>query len=220
MDDIFFRKATIKDIPFLVDVIIEAEKSGTDRLSYAAIFGLSEQKIRAYLKEMLEEEIDGCGELSVSSYLLAVHKDQPVAAACAWVEGVEELPTSVLKGNLIKYIIPREYSMNAAKLHKLLSELHFDYSPNVIHMGAGYVTQEYRGNNILLTLKKKQLDELIKQHPEINEAFVDTFACSKAALRTSEKLGFKVVEIKEASTDEILNYLPSKKKVFQKLKIK
>ncbi len=42
MSDFIIRPATIADAPFLAETIIEAEKSGTDKLSYTTIFGLSE----------------------------------------------------------------------------------------------------------------------------------------------------------------------------------
>lgn len=219
MDDIIFRKATIKDIHFIVDVIIEAEKSGTDRLSYSTIFGLSEDKVRKHLVEMLSEEIDGCGELSISSYLLAENRNELIAAACAWVEGAEGLPTAVLKGNILNFILPRKAIDKAVKLQEILHELHFDYEPNVIHMGAGYVEKKSRGKGLLKIIKEKQLNYLVKENPKIREAYVDTFEASKAALRTSEKLGFIIVEVKEASSDEILKYLPSKRKYFLKKKL-
>ena len=66
MNEHIIRSATIDDISFLVETIIEAEKSGTDRLSYSTVFGLSNEDTHKYLNDMLKEEIDGC-ELSVSS---------------------------------------------------------------------------------------------------------------------------------------------------------
>ena len=52
MNDFIFRHANINDVSFLVDTIIEAEKSGTDILSYTTIFGLSEKEARKYIGEM------------------------------------------------------------------------------------------------------------------------------------------------------------------------
>ena len=220
MGKINYRNATIEDVPFIVDIIIEAEKSGTNRLSYSTIFDLSEEEVRKYVTLMLEEEVEGSGELSISSYLLAEKDGKIIAGACAWVENSTEIPTSTLKGNLINFTIPRENALKAARLHNILHELHFDYKSNVIHMGAGYVAKESRGKGLLLELKQKQLNDLAAQNSDIEEAYVDTFECSKAALRTSEKLGFKLVEIKEATSDEILKYLPSKRKFFLKKNLK
>jgi len=40
-NNLHFQSASIKDLEFLVSTIIEAEKSGTDKLSYTTILGLS-----------------------------------------------------------------------------------------------------------------------------------------------------------------------------------
>ena len=220
MLDITYRNANINDISIIVDAIIEAEKSGTNRLSYTAIFGLTENEVRKYLKEMLLEEIDGCGELSISSYMIAEKDKKSVAAACAWIEGKEGVPTQVLKGNLLRHVLPREVIMKSIAIKELLHELHFDYKSNAIHMGAGYVVKESRGHGLFRIIKEMQIEQLMKENPEVTEAYVDTFEVSKAALRSSEKLGFQLIEIKEASSDEILKYLPSKRKYFLKKTLK
>ena len=212
LDGVCYRGATIKDVYFIVDAIVEAEKSGTDRLSYSAIFGLTEEEVRRYLAIMLSEEIDGCGELSISNYLLAEKGNQLIAASCAWVEGAEGMPTAVLKGNLLIFSLPEKVIERTIRLQKIFHELHFDYKNGAAFMGAGYVVKEFRGNNLLMILKDKQLN-YFRTNPDISEAYVDTFSCSKAALRTNEKLGFQVLRIKESNTTEILNYLPSNKKL-------
>ena len=70
MSEFNYRVATLEDIPFLVKTIVEAEKSGTEVLSYSAIFGLSIGEVEEKLAIILDEEIDDC-ELSVSSFLVA-----------------------------------------------------------------------------------------------------------------------------------------------------
>ena len=100
MENLIFRNATITDVPFIVTAIIEAEKSGTDKLSYSTIFGLTEEEVRSYLQEMLYEEIDGC-ELSISSFIIAEYNGQPAGALSAWIEGKDGIPSAILKGNLL-----------------------------------------------------------------------------------------------------------------------
>ena len=55
MTDFIFRKACLDDIPFLTETIIQAEKSGTEILSYKEIFGLQELEIRNIIKDILSE---------------------------------------------------------------------------------------------------------------------------------------------------------------------
>ena len=59
MDGYTIRKAIPKDIPFLADVVIAAEKGMSDKLSYATLFNFSETEVKALVINMLEEENDG-----------------------------------------------------------------------------------------------------------------------------------------------------------------
>ena len=45
MNTLNIRRATINDIPFITKSIIEAEKSGTEVLSYSTLFGLNNNEI-------------------------------------------------------------------------------------------------------------------------------------------------------------------------------
>ena len=109
-EEIKIRQATLDDVEFLVDTIVAAEKSGTNNLGLAKLFELTESEMRTYIKVMLEEEIDGC-EFSVSSFLVAEHKEKVVSAFAGWVEGQNEdgLPSAILKSNLVGYCLPKIY---------------------------------------------------------------------------------------------------------------
>ena len=120
MDDFIYRNATIHDIPFLVNTIIEAEKSGTNILTYTSIFGIPEEQARIYLADMLLEEIDNC-ELSISSFLLAEFEGKVIAAVAAWIEAIEGTPSSTLKGNLLKYVLPRKAIERALSVNSIFT---------------------------------------------------------------------------------------------------
>ena len=68
--NISIRKATEKDIPFLIETIIAAEKSGTETIAYCSIFSLGKEEFTELLKNILEEDIQG-QELCVSDFLIA-----------------------------------------------------------------------------------------------------------------------------------------------------
>ena len=70
-----FRKAEEKDIPFLIETIVAAEKSGTDVFSYSKIFELPELEIRKILADILAEDVTG-QELCYSDYLMAEYEEK------------------------------------------------------------------------------------------------------------------------------------------------
>ena len=218
MSEFVVRNATIQDVPFLVETIIEAEKSGTNKLSYSTVFGLTEAESRKYISDMLLEEIDGC-ELSISSFLIAEKNGQVAAALSAWIEGNEGISSTVLKGNLLNYILPKECIERAMLINSIISEIHIDCLPNTIQIGAGYVAKEFRGNALLGILNTEIIERLSKSKPDISQVHAQIFGCNTPSIKTYEKANFTVVKIKESSNEEILNYLPSNKMILMKKEI-
>jgi len=215
MKDLIFRDASLKDIPFLVETIIEAEKSGTDILSYNTVFGLSQSDTFKYLSNMLSEEIDGC-ELSVTSFLIAEKLGKPIAAVSAWIENANGVPSSVLKGNLLNYSLPTESIRRAMSLNSLLHEMHVDYLPGTIQKGAGYVVREFRGNNLLHLLTLKIIGNLKQADPEVSEIYTQIYGCNLKAISANIKAGFKEIKRIESTNAMITRYLPSETKVIMK----
>lgn len=215
MYDFIIRPATTKDVPFLVETIIEAEKSGTDKLSYTTIFGLSEAESRKYITQMFLEEVDGC-ELSISSFLVVEKDGKTAAALSAWIEGNQGVSSSVLKGNLLKYILPERCLLHAQKVSSLIHELNIEYTENTIQIGAGFVAEEYRGNRLLGVLNDEIINRLSASNPDISEVYAQIFSNNFPSIRTYEKAGFRVIYKKKALSKEILNFLPSDEKILMK----
>jgi ribosomal protein S18 acetylase RimI-like enzyme len=213
------RNAKLSDIPFLVETIIEAEKSGTSILSYTTIFGLEENEAKKYIGLMLEEEIDGC-ELSVSSFLVADIENKSVGAVCAWVEGKDGVSSSTLKGNLLRFTLPQKCFRTITELNNLIKELHIDYVTNTIQIGLVYITKEARGTGLVQRLLLEKIEQLKTENPHIQEAYVQVFGNNLAAIKAYEKVGFSTIQSKTSNSTEILNYLPSNNKILMKSNLK
>lgn len=209
------RPATKDDIPFLVVTIIEAEKSGTNVLPWSTIFGLSEAETQRYLSEMLSEEIEGC-ELSVASFLVAEKEGRVVAALSAWIEGLNNAPSSQLKGNLLSYVLPKGSIIKASSIHPIIQEINIDYIPGTIQKGAGYVKNEFRNKKLFGILTDEIIRRLLLIDPNVSEVYTQIYGCNIPAIKANEKAGFRIILQKESSNSEILNYLPSNKKLLMK----
>lgn len=214
-----FRKAKTGDIPFLVDTIIEAEKSGTDILSYTTVFGLEEPDARRYIAMMLDEEVDGC-ELSVSSFLIAEKDGQIAAAIAAWIEGVEGVPSTVLKGNLLSYTLPKEHIEKAMRVNDVVRDLHIEYKSDTLQLGLVYVSASFRGQNLVKLLIDEQVRLSKEINPALSEMFVQVFADNVPAIRSYEKAGFETVLIKNAGNMRVGEYLPSSRKILMRKPLK
>lgn len=218
MSEFRYRPATAEDIPFLVDTIIEAEKSGTSILTYTTIFGLEESEAKVYIAKMLEEEVDGC-ELSVSGFILAEIENNIVGAVGAWIEGSEGISSTALKGNLLQYVLPNQCLVKASSLNKIVSDLHIDYIDNTIQIGLVYVAPAARGKGLVSALIDRKIIELRQSSPEIKIAYVQVFGNNIPAIKAYEKAGFKIIHTKEASQKETINYMPHTSKILMQKNI-
>lgn len=202
------RTATPADIPFLITAISEAEKSGTDILSYQRIFGLNDDQWQNLLLNILEEDMLG-QELCVSGFLIAEEEEKPLAAVCAWVEGVDDMPSGVIKGNLLAYFLPEENMTYATENLKTLEGFNVHRAMGALQLESIYTAPESRGKGITGQL----IAQHIRNHPEIKVVQITLMGDNASALRAYEKLGFRVVESKTAENAAVKNLMPGMTKI-------
>jgi ribosomal protein S18 acetylase RimI-like enzyme len=215
MSDFTFRDAQLSDIPFLVNTIIEAEKSGTDILTYNTIFGITEAETRQYLADIFAQEVDGC-ELSLSSFLLAEADSKVVAAVAAWIEGSEGIPSAILKGNLLKFSLPKEVFERAIALNSMINELHIEYIPNTIQIGVVYVEKDFRGQKLADLLISKQIEKLLQRSTKPAGVYVQVFGNNISAIKAYSRANFIEILIKESKHERIMDYMPYKSKILMR----
>lgn len=202
------RKATLDDTNFLITTIISAEKSGTDNLGLANIFNLTESELIGYLRQMLEEEIDGC-ELSVSSFYVADINGRTVAAVGGWLEGgLDGTPSALLKSNLIGFTLPSTniaYSVSASGIAR---GIQIGREMGLYQIEYVYTLPEYRGHNLVQNLINRHLSQAKKYYPECKKVQTHVFANNLPAIRMYEKNGFRTVRRYESEDVRTAEYFP------------
>ncbi|HLP65536.1 GNAT family N-acetyltransferase [Flavobacterium sp.] len=209
MDQVYsIRKATTDDLVFLAEVIIEAEKSGTDKLSLSTLFNVTESKVKEYIISMLDEEIDGC-EFSVSSFLIIEYDKKPVAAFGGWIEGFEdEMSSSILKSNLINYTFDRESIQFLKSKAHLLKNILIDREDKSLQLEYLYVANEHRGKKLSNTLIEQHILNAKLLFPELKKVQVQVFKNNIGAIKTYQNSGFSIAKLFKADSAELLDYLP------------
>lgn len=209
-----YRKASVDDIPFLVEAIVEAEKSGTDKYGMAKLFGLNEDQMKTYLSAALEEEIDGC-ELSVSSFIVADYKGTPVAAFAGWVEGENEdgQPSSTLKSNLISFVFPAECIQRAADKSDILSAFQINKPFGTYQLEYAYTHPDFRGHKLMKNIINFHIARYVDLCPEYTKAQIEVAENNITAIRTYESCGFKIVGRFASNNKNIEEYFPCSTKL-------
>ena len=200
-----FRRATIDDIDFIVDVIVNAEKGGTEKLGFANLFGISEQVARHLLNEMLEEEIDGC-ELSISSFIIAEYEGVPVSAFAGWIEGENEdsMPSSLLKSNLIAYYLPKDCLENSMARADAVKDLQIERELGTYQLEYSYTVLEHRGHGLV----GKIIEEHCRLARQSGKEYVHTFANNEPAVAVYKKSGFREMQNFVSDNPKAKEYYP------------
>lgn len=207
------RKAELEDSEFLAEAIISAEKSNSDKLSLSTFFNLKEDKVRALIIAILDEEIEGC-EFSLDSFLVVVHEDKPVAAVAGWIEKVTaEMPSSILKSNLIGFVFPIESIQFVKEKAAFITDLIIDREDSSLQIEYVYVHRDHRGNRLAQSLIKQHIFEAKALLPTISKAQVQLFNNNEGAKKVYKRLGFKVSNTYKSNRSDILEYLPYGEKI-------
>ena len=172
------RKATLDDVEFIATVIIEAEKSMTNNFGLANFFELSEEDIRKYIIQILEEEVDGC-EFSLSSFFVAEYDGEPVSALGGWLEGYyDEMPSALLKANLVGYVFPKE---------------------NVF---------DHRGHRLIQRLMMAHLAYAKELDPNVKKAQLHVFENNPTIIKVHERSGYHIAKRYVSDNPLALEYYP------------
>jgi len=212
MDNYKIRSASTADIVFIVETIIQSEKSKTNTLGFAKMFNLSEQNLGGYLSDILAQEIDGTG-LSINSYLVAEANGKTVAAIAGWVEGANEegLPSTIITANMISYFFPKESLYFANRINNVVRELQIERELGVYQIDSAYVEHHHRGNN--LSQRLIEAHEIRCRDYGCSKMHLQVFGHNYNAIHIYEKCGFKQIKTYSSDNPEVLNFYPSDKKI-------
>lgn len=208
------RKATIKDVDFLAEVIIGAEKSLTNNLGIANFFELTEEKVKELIIAMLEEEVDGC-DFSISSFFIAFYGEKPVGALGGWIEGYfDGMSSNLLKSNLISFNFPKENLQKAqAKMDMIKEMLHIERPMGTYQLEYVYVDSDHRGKRITQQLMDVHLAYAKQLDPNVTKAQLSCFENNESIIRAHERNGYQRIKRYVCDNEDILKYLPFNVKV-------
>ena len=204
-----FRPATTSDTDFLVETVIQSEKSSMGACGMANHFGMSEEDLRRYLFQMFDEEIDGC-EFSLSSFIVVEYEGRTVAAMGGWLEGDNEdnIPSAFLKSNLIQYVMPTEAILKAKENIPITRELSIKRQEGTYQLEYSYVLPEHRGQMLIQSLMEEHIKRAKSFGPNVKIMQAHAFEENKVIVLINKMMGFKITSRVKATNPRILEFYP------------
>jgi ribosomal protein S18 acetylase RimI-like enzyme len=210
--DIFFRPARINDAGFLTEVIIEAEKSGSSILSFSTLFDVNEDVAKDSILQMLEEEIDGC-ELSISSFIIATHNEQPIGGFGGWIEAGSGKPSKLVKANLIGFVFGHEKINLLKDRANIIRNMFFEREAGTLQLEYLFIEEAYRGMQIGDALIDKLIVKGKTEKPDLQKIQVQLYANNTAARKVYERNGFVITDEYTSKAAAVEAYLPGRVKL-------
>lgn len=201
------RKATAKDLDFLVEAVISAEKSGTDVLSYSTIFGLDEPEVRRVLSAIAENE--GYCELSIDSFLVAEIDGEQAGAVAGWIEGEDDIPSAIVKANLLFSFMPESALTNLRQVASLLDEVHIPRKEGALQLESIYTAEKFRGQKIAKQIIEKHIEIAKQKNPDLKMAQIILSDVNESALNAYKNADFELTLHKKSEDPFICKILPS-----------
>lgn len=211
--DYTLRNGTIEDIDFIVEAIVAAEKGNSDVLGTANLLEVSEEEFIRGLHLMLKEELEGC-EYSAKDFIITEFKGKPVAALCAWIEGMNEynLNSSALKMNLFKEAFGYDTIKTLEKSKLLLSQMRLSRSLNTHQVEYVYVKEDHRKKNLVQIMIDYSLQKLLQKDVHEIASQIEVFTNNLPALKAYQKIGYEVLDVAKAEEKIAKGILPHHEK--------
>jgi len=199
------RRPNKTDIPFLAKAIMEAEASGSQNISYREIFSLNDRELEDLLKSILAEEIQGCG-WSPPEFLIAEQNSEAAACCAAWVEGAGELPSNIIKSQLLIEFLGKEKWENSKDNLNAASEIKIDRTRGILQIESVYTQPQYRGRGLSGALIREHLLQAAKTGTRSAE--IQLMKNNRSAIKAYQKAGFTFKSEKGSDNNKIGKLLP------------
>lgn len=203
------RPATINDIGFLVETIIQAEKSSTGNCGLANYFDVSESELRDYLTQIFKEEVDGC-EFSVNSFIVIEYEEKVVAAMGGWLEGdnEDEMPSALLKSNLLMYVMPKEKILKSQENVIITKDLSIEREWGTYQGEYSYILPEHQGQFLMQDLLSAHVERAKGYGDKVKKMQVHVFEHNKVVLLNNKIMGFKTTKRFTSNNPRIFEFYP------------
>jgi ribosomal protein S18 acetylase RimI-like enzyme len=209
---IVIRKAVESDTEFVIDSIINAEKSGTEKITYCEIFSISEEDFRNILHQILEEEIEGF-EFCIKNFLVAQINQKMVGAVSGWIEGTDGMSSSLLKMNAFSFFLSKTKINSSHQNIKIIEEIGIEREIGCLQLDSVYTLPEYRRQGITGILIEAHINQVKKQNPEVKKSQIILMKENLSAMEAYQKAGFTKVLEKYSENRKISEILPGRGKL-------
>ena len=205
------RQAAINDIDFVIEALIEADKSGSQMISTCSIFALSEDEYKEILRDILSQDIENY-DYYLSGFLIAELNGEYVGASGSWLEGGDGTPSGVIKSTMLFPYLDKAKISDIKNNIQIIKGSNLPREAGALQLEYVYVREKYRGHGIFTKVVRENIERNLSKYTfsKVQSIlFKENYKSYSAFL----KFGYKVVEERKAENPEILRFFPFNVKI-------
>jgi ribosomal protein S18 acetylase RimI-like enzyme len=191
------RRATASDCAFVSRIILEAETSGAEITSYEKMFGKSREELAPVFEKAIADSPGGHA-LTWRTFFIAEENGQPAAALSAYIEGSNG-DSSHLTTAVLMTAFPRAEVSAAFRFLRSHSEVSLSKGLGTLQVDCVATLPEFRGKGALRTLLEAAME--FGKSEGAKEAQIQVWKKNTGAIAAYERLGFRITEEKESSSE-------------------
>jgi len=215
IENLIFRKATADDIDFIVEAIIESEKSDSNMISSCKIFNFNENGFKDILKEILTQDIPNY-DYYLSGFIIAELNGESIGTVGSWLESADGTASGMVKATVLFQYLGAAKFKEINKNTKVIKGLTLNREPGTLQLEHGYTKEKFRREGVFTNVIKRNIKENL-QHHKFSKVQGILFNENYKSYKAHLKLGYKVIEEKKVEDQDIFKYFPYNAKVLLEL---
>ncbi len=216
LDNLKIRQAEKKDIEFVIEAIIESEKSGSDMITSCRIFGFSIEKFREILIELLEQDVENY-DYYLSGFLVSELNGEYVGALGSWLEAADDTPSGILKATMLFPYLDKTKIKDINKNTKIIKGMTLPREAKTLQLEHGYTREKFRRQGAFSRLLQANIKRNLEKYGSFDKVqgilFKENFKSYYAHL----KFGYDVIDERTVDDPAILDFFPYNSKVLMEL---
>jgi len=214
-ENLILRQATENDLEFVIEGIIESEKSGGNIIGTCKIFGISEDEYKNILREILHENV-GDYEYSLSGFLIVENKDEYIGISGSWIEQLGGISSGIMKSSIFADYLSKDNYDKLEHNIKLIESISIHREPFAFQLEHIYLRNNFRRLGLFSFLIKENIKRNLSRYP-FTKVQTILFRGNAASYYAHLKFGFNISELKITHDNDIFKYFPYNSKVLMEL---
>jgi RimJ/RimL family protein N-acetyltransferase len=207
INDVIVRQAKPEDIPFIIEGIIEAEKSGGNTTTSCVVFDLSLLEFKDILKALLIEDIEDY-DYYLSGFFIAEYNGKPIGTCGSWIEGINDLPSGMIKANMFLQNLSREKILFGNKQVRIIKDLNFPREKGTIQLEHIYVSEQFRRQGVASKIICSIVKYYKSLNPNVEKVQGILFKENYKSFNMHLKNGYVETETKTSANPDVLKVFP------------